>query len=75
MTVKQSSPTVPIPATFALDPRITSRAARVYIYLAALEGKRPPAAAIARTLGMGRGTVTRALVDLEAAGYLEGGEN
>lgn len=57
---------------FARNPKVTTRAARVYIYLMShSEGWETNAERIAATLGMGRTTVKEALKDLEKLGYLQ----
>lgn len=56
---------------FARDPRVTARAARVYIYLRShRDGWETNVRNIGKAVGMGKNTVATALLDLEALGYV-----
>lgn len=60
-----------VPNEFARNPKVTPRAARVFIYLMSnVEGWTTSAARVSKILEMGESTVGAALRDLEDLGYL-----
>ena len=60
-----------IPNDFSRDKRVTPRAARVYLFLASHRDEcRMTARSMAEGLGMGRDTVSKAVMELEALGWV-----
>ena len=60
-----------IPNDFSRDKRVTPRAARVYLFLASHRDEcRMTTRSMAEGLGMGRDTVSKAVRELEALGWV-----